>query len=669
MIYCTIMKQRKILITSALPYANGPLHLGHMVEHIQTDIWARFQNLIGNDCIAICGDDAHGTPIMLKAEQLGMSPEALIAEVKADHEEDFESFSIHYSNYHSTHSPENQSLLNLIFSRLKENGDIVKRTISQAYDPLKNIFLPDRYVKGSCPKCKAPDQYGDSCESCGATYAPIDLIDPVSAISGATPIQKESEHYFFDLPKYQEQLKAWVCNEHCQPEIANKLNEWFDQGLVQWDITRDAPYFGFEIPDAPGKYFYVWLDAPIGYMASLKNYCDKNPHVSFEDYFGPDSEAELYHFIGKDIVYFHALFWPAMLKGANFRLPTGIHAHGFLTINGAKMSKSRGTFITAKQYLEHLQPEYLRYYFAAKLSAHIDDIDLNLEDFQQRVNSDLVGKVINIASRCSGFIRKNFNNQLTADCLDQALFDEFAKAGDDIKQDYEDRQYARAVRRIMELADRANQYIDSEKPWKMIKDESQIERVQAVCSMGINLFRTLMIYLKPIMPITAQGVEEFLNIPELVWNDSQTALLNHTINDYQPLLQRITTEQIEGLIMPEPVVVEAEVDTTISIDEFNKVDLRIAKIIKAETVDGADKLLKIQCDLGGETRQVFSGIRNAYAPEDLEGRLAVIVANLKPRKMRFGVSEGMLIMAGSENGDKLLLIEPDQGAEPGMQVK
>lgn len=666
------MTQRKILATSALPYANGPLHLGHMVEHIQTDIWVRFQNHIGNQCIAICGDDAHGTPIMLKAEQMGMAPEALIAEVKEDHEKDFKAFAVEYSNFHSTHSPENQELLNLIYSRLQANGDIVKRTISQAYDPVKNIFLPDRYVKGTCPSCKTPDQYGDSCEACGATYAPIDLIDPVSAISGATPVQKETEHYFFDLPKYQAQLKEWVSGEQCQDEITNKLNEWFDNGLVQWDITRDAPYFGFEIPDAPGKYFYVWLDAPIGYMASFKNYCDNNPDVAFDDYWGPDSTAELYHFIGKDIVYFHALFWPAMLKGANFRLPTAIHAHGFLTINGLKMSKSRGTFITAKHYLEHLPAEYLRYYFAAKLSAHIDDIDLNFSDFLQRVNADLVGKVVNIASRCAGFLKKNFANTLASELYDEELFNHFKAQGDDIKLNYEQRNTARAVRQIMDLADRANQFIDSEKPWQLIKDESQEAKVHQVCSLGINLFRTLIIYLKPILPTTAAEVETFLNCQPLIWQDSETPLLDHQIQDYQPLLQRIEQKSIDALLSSHTIDEEPEVvhsPSTITFDEFEKIDLRIAKIIKAEQVDGAKKLLKLQCDIGGETRQIFSGIKSAYAPEDLIGRLAVVVANLKPRKMRFGVSEGMVIMAVSENGEQLLLIEPDQGATPGMRVK
>jgi methionyl-tRNA synthetase len=544
------MTQRRILVTSALPYANGPLHLGHMVEHIQTDIWTRFQTLQGNHCLALCGDDAHGTPIMLKAEHLGKDPETLIAEVKADHEDDFAAFSIHYDTYHTTHSPENQALIELIFSRLQQNGDILTKTIHQAYDPIKNIFLPDRYVKGTCPKCDTDDQYGDNCENCGATYTPTDLVNPVSALSGATPVEKESEHYFFNLPKYQAQLEQWIQLGTCQAEVANKLIEWFEQGLTPWDISRDAPYFGFKIPGTDEKYFYVWLDAPIGYLASLKLHCAQHNEIKFEDYWHNTEAAEkteVYHFIGKDIIYFHGLFWPAVLSGANFRLPNGLFVHGFLTVNGTKMSKSRGTFITAKEYLAHLPAEFLRYYFAAKLSPSIDDIDLNFTDFQQRINADLVGKLVNIASRCASFLRKHFNNTLASE-LDTPLLQNISEQGDTINTCYENRDYARAIRHIMALADQANQYIDTEKPWQKIKDPSQFMHVHQVCSVGINAFRILMIYLKPILPVTASKVEAFLNCPAFTWQDSQTVLLDHTINDYQPLLERIKNEAIDALL-------------------------------------------------------------------------------------------------------------------------
>lgn len=539
---------RKILITSALPYANGPLHLGHMVEHIQTDIWARFQKMRGHECHAICADDAHGTPIMLKAQQMGISPEALIADVKADHEQDFARFGIAYDNYHSTHSEENKALSALIYQRLSERGDIITKTVSQAFDPEKNMFLPDRYVKGDCPKCGAADQYGDNCEVCGSTYLPTELKNPYSVISGATPIQKESEHYFFNLPNYSDELKAWTRGGHLQAEVANKLDEWFEAGLQPWDISRDEPYFGFEIPDHPGKYFYVWLDAPIGYMASFKNYCDKRDDVDFDAYWSVDSDAELYHNIGKDIIYFHALFWPAMLHGANFRRPSAIFSHGFLTVNGQKMSKSRGTFIQAKTFAEHLNPEYLRYYFAAKLNSKIEDIDLSFEDFIARINSDLVGKVVNIASRCAGFISKKFDGQL-ADRLDNpALFQSFVEQGDAIAKAYEDRDYARAMRDIMELADKANQYIDEKKPWVMAKDEAQLADVQVVCTMGLNLFRSLLIYLKPVLPFMSEAVESFFNIDPLSWTDSQTPLLKHQINRFKPLMMRVEQDKVAAMI-------------------------------------------------------------------------------------------------------------------------
>lgn len=539
---------RKILITSALPYANGPLHLGHMVEHIQTDIWARFQTMRGHECYAICADDAHGTPIMLKAEQMGITPEELIADVKQDHEQDFKTFGIAYDNYHSTHSDENRELSTLIYQRLSARGDIITRTVSQAFDPERNMFLPDRYVKGDCPKCDASDQYGDNCEVCGGTYLPTELKNPYSVISGATPIQKESEHYFFNLPAYAESLKAWTRSGHLQEEVANKLDEWFEVGLQPWDISRDEPYFGFEIPDHPGKYFYVWLDAPIGYMASFKNYCDKNDNLNFEDFWGPESDAELYHNIGKDIIYFHALFWPAMLHGSDFRRPSAIFSHGFLTVDGQKMSKSRGTFIQAKTFAKHLNPEYLRYYFAAKLNSKIEDIDLSFDDFIARINSDLVGKVVNIASRSAGFISKKFNGRL-ADSLDnEALFEDFAKQGDTIANAYEARDYSRAMREIMELADKANQYIDEKKPWIMAKDEAQLAQVQGVCTMGLNLFRSLIIYLKPVLPFMSDAVERFLNIEKLNWQDSLTPLLDHDINKFKPLMTRVEQSKIDDML-------------------------------------------------------------------------------------------------------------------------
>lgn len=538
---------RSLLVTSALPYANGPIHLGHLVEHIQTDIWVRTHRMLGHECISICGDDAHGTPIMLKAELLGITPEELTRQIKISHEADFEAFGIKYDTYHTTHSAENKVLAEEIYTRLKARGDIIKKTILQAFDPIKSLFLPDRYVKGTCPKCKTPDQYGDNCEACGATYAPTDLIDPVSALSGATPIEKESEHYFFDLPRYGELLKAWTRQGHLQTEVANKLDEWFTAGLMPWDISRDAPYFGFQIPDAPNKYFYVWLDAPIGYMASCKKFCDTH-NRSFDEFWAPTSQTELYHFVGKDIVYFHALFWPAMLAGSEHRLPTAIFTHGFLTVNGQKMSKSRGTFIEAATFLEHLNPEYLRYYFAAKLNGRIEDIDLNFSDFLNRINADLIGKVVNIASRCAGFINKQFQNQL-ADTLDQpALYQDILNARESIIEAYVERDYARAIRQIMEESARVNQYIDAEKPWILAKDPTQHEKVQLVCTMGLNLFRILMTYLKPVLPDMAEKAELFLNAEPFTWQTIDTPLLNHTINPFTPLMMRVEQAKIDDML-------------------------------------------------------------------------------------------------------------------------
>lgn len=678
---------RKILVTSALPYANGSLHLGHMLEHIQTDIWVRALKMMGHQCISVCGDDAHGTPIMLKAQSLGITPEELIEKMQKCHEEDFKGFLVNYDQYHTTHSKENKQLSSEIYLSLKERGDISQKTIKQAFDPEKQMFLPDRFVKGQCPKCNADDQYGDNCEACGATYSPTELINPRSAISGAPPIEKESLHFFFNLPNHKDMLEKWLQSESLQTEVSNKLQEWFEQGLREWDISRDAPYFGFEIPGEKDKYFYVWLDAPIGYMASFKKYCDLNSDVSFDEFWRDDKTTELYHIIGKDIIYFHALFWPAMLEGANYRKPTGIFAHGFLTVNGQKMSKSRGTFITAKSYLKHLHPEYIRYYFAAKLNERIEDIDLNFEDFTNRINADLVGKVVNIASRCAGFVTKRFDATLSKQLDNLELIEQFQAEGELIAACFENREFSKAVRLIMKLADLANQYIDAKKPWQMIKDEALLEQTHIVCSTGLNLFRLLTLYLKPILPELSNNSETFLNIDPMMWSDKNTTLTEHAINKFKPLMQRIEAKQIEAVIQ-DNIQVEAKVETKaktkkpsaakndpypsiadeIEIDDFTKLDLRIAKIIKAEHVEGADKLLRLQLDLGFEQRQVFAGIKSAYKPEDLVDKITVMVANLKPRKMRFGMSEGMVLAAGP-GGDELWILSPDQGAKIGMRVK
>ncbi len=671
------MSDRKLLVTSALPYANGPIHLGHLVEYIQTDIWTRFQKQQGHECYFVCADDTHGTPIMLKAGAEGITPEELIASVQKQHLADFTDFGIIFDNYHSTHSQENKTLSALIYQRLKEAGHIDSAEISQAYDPVKKMFLPDRFIKGQCPKCKAPDQYGDSCEVCGATYSPTELINAVSVISGEKPIEKKSLHYFFKLTDFTDMLKEWTTAGHLQPEVTNKLSEWFEHGLQKWDISRDAPYFGFEIPDTPGKYFYVWLDAPIGYMASFKNLCDKT-NLDFDEFWGKHSNTELYHFIGKDIIYFHALFWPAVLSGAGFRTPTAIFAHGFLTVNGEKMSKSRGTFIKARTYLEHLNPEYLRYYFAAKLNAGVDDIDLSFDDFTQRVNSDLVGKVVNIASRCSGFIKKRFAGKLSSKCSEPELFQEFITANQNIATLYEQREFGKAMREIMALADKANQYIDEKKPWLIAKQVNKDTELHEVCSMGINLFRVLITYLKPVLPMLSQNAENFLNIDDQAWPTEQTLpLLDHSIKPFKPLMTRVEKEKIEAVIEASKEDLTKEqteikkfepIADTIEFEDFAKIDLRIAKIIKAEQVEGADKLLQLTVDIGDETRNIFAGIKSAYAPEDLEGRMTVVVANLKPRKMRFGVSEGMVLAAGP-GGKDLWILSPDDGAQAGMKVK
>jgi methionyl-tRNA synthetase len=663
---------RKILVTSALPYANGSLHLGHLLEAIQTDIWVRFQKSRGHQCTYVCADDAHGTAIMLTAEQNSISPEQQIAVIQAEHEKDFERFLIGFDNYHSTHSEENKYYSETIYNRLQANGHINSREITQLYDPEKQLFLADRYIKGTCPKCKTDDQYGDNCEACGATYSPADLINPKSAISGATPIEKQSTHYFFALPAFEDLLKQWTRSGRLQSQIANKLGEWLESGLQEWDISRDAPYFGFEIPGAPGKYFYVWLDAPIGYMASFKQYTDRTD-LEFDDYWRPDSTAELYHFIGKDIINFHGLFWPAMLDSAGYRKPTAIYAHGFLTVNGKKMSKSRGTFIKAQTYLDHLDAEYLRYYYAAKLSASVDDIDLNFEDFIQRVNSDLVGKVVNIASRSAKFITKGSDGVMSGSLANTGLWQQAVDKSQDIASYYEQREFSKAIREIMALADATNEYFDSQEPWKLAKEPGKEQQVIDVASLCINVFRLIMLYLKPVLPITAAKAETFLNT-ELVWQDDLQPLLNHTINKFKPLMTRVDKDKVETMIeaskeTQKKLPNKKQESATIAFEDFAKVDLRIAEIVSAEHVEGADKLLRLTLSLGEDgTRQVFAGIKSAYSPEELLGKLTVMVVNLEPRKMRFGISEGMVLAAGP-GGEQIWLLEPHDGAKPGMKVK
>lgn len=674
--------KRKILVTSALIYANGTPHLGHLVGTIQSDIWVRFQKMQGHDCIFICGSDSHGTPIMIQAEKMGLSPEALITQMHRAQAQDFADFQIDFDNYYATNSPENKELVELIFKRHVDKGNVTKRVIKQLFDPVKNIFLPDRYIKGECPNCGSKDQYGDNCEVCGATYLPTDLKNPYSTLSGAKPIEKESEHYFLKLQNYEDFLKQWTSRGHLQDQVTNKLDEWFKAGLKEWDISRDAPYFGFLIPGEKKKYFYVWLDAPVGYMASFKNLCERRKELNFSEYWNAESDVELYHFIGKDIIYFHALFWPALLHGANFRTPSAIFVNGFLTVEGQKMSKSRRTFIKARTYLNFLHPEYLRYYFAAKLNDRIEDLDINFDDFIQRINADLVGKFINIASRCASFLNRDFHGKLSAQCHDLALYQLFAQAGNAIGENWNNMEFSHAIRQIMTLADRANQYIDEKKPWALMKEKTaQKQDVQDICTMGINLFRVLMIYLKPVLPQTAKQVESFLNIPPLKWDDKDKPLLNHSIQEFKPLINRIDPKQIEAMKMATQEEIEKSADSNeqktattettkkiISIDDFNKIDLRIAKIIEAQEVEGADKLLRLKVDLGDETRQVFAGIKSAYKPEELIGRHVVVVANLAARKMRFGDSEGMVLAAGP-GGKDLWLVSPDPGAESGMKVK
>ena len=686
---------RKILVTSALPYANGSIHLGHMVEHIQTDIWVRFQKLRGHDCRYCCADDTHGTPVMLAAQKLGVQPEDMIARVREEHLADFSGFLIGYDNYYSTHSTENKEFSEKIYLALKANGKIESRTIEQLFDPEKQMFLPDRFVKGECPKCHAADQYGDNCEVCGTTYSPTELIKPYSAVSGATPVLKESEHFFFKLGECADYLKQWTSGSttlsdgrvqpHLQPEALNKMNEWLgkdgETALSDWDISRDAPYFGFEIPGAPGKYFYVWLDAPVGYMASFKNLCSRIG-IEFDDYFRADSDTEMYHFIGKDILYFHALFWPAMLHFSGHRAPTGVFAHGFLTVDGQKMSKSRGTFITAKSYLEQkLNPEWMRYYIAAKLNSKIEDIDLNLQDFISRVNSDLVGKYVNIAARASGFIAKRFEGSLK-DVSGSALLKKLAAESETIAAAYEEREYARALRDIMALADAVNEYTDANKPWELAKQAGQEARLHEVCSELINAFAVLSVYLAPVLPRVAEQAAAFLNLPALSWDmAAQTLPAGHAINQYEHLMQRVEQTQVDNLIEANKQSIQAaaapeqaesqyeKVAEQASFDDFVKIDMRVAKVLNCEAVEGSTKLLKFDLDFGFEKRVIFSGIAASYPnPSELNGRMVIAVANFAPRKMaKFGVSEGMILSAATADG-KLKLLDVDAGAQPGDKV-
>ena len=681
---------RKILVTSALPYANGSIHLGHMVEHIQTDVWVRFQKLRGHECYYCCADDTHGTPVMLAAQKQGIAPEDMIAKVREEHLADFTGFHIGYDNYYSTHSPENKQFSQDIYRALKANGKIESRVIEQLFDPEKQMFLPDRFVKGECPKCHAQDQYGDNCEVCGTTYSPTELINPYSAVSGAKPELRESEHFFFKLGECADFLKAWTSGNnphdgkpHLQAEALNKMKEWLGEGeettLSDWDISRDAPYFGFEIPDAPGKYFYVWLDAPVGYMASFKNLCDRIG-IDFDEYFKADSQTEMYHFIGKDILYFHALFWPAMLHFSGHRAPTGVYAHGFLTVDGQKMSKSRGTFITAKSYLEQgLNPEWMRYYIAAKLNSKIEDIDLNLQDFISRVNSDLVGKYVNIAARASGFIAKRFEGRLK-DVSGSALLAKLAAESDTIAEQYENREYARALRDIMALADAVNEYVDANKPWELAKQEGQDERLHEVCSELINAFTMLTAYLAPVLPQTAANAARFLNLDAITWANTRETLGEHAINKYEHLMQRVEQKQVDDLIeankqsiQTTPAPVEdskyEKVAEQASFDDFMKIDMRVAKVLNCEAVEGSTKLLKFDLDFGFEKRIIFSGIAASYPnPAELNGRMVIAVANFAPRKMaKFGVSEGMILSAATAEG-KLKLLDVDAGAQPGDKV-
>ncbi|MEJ2602468.1 MAG: methionine--tRNA ligase [Gammaproteobacteria bacterium] len=668
-------QRRKILVTSALPYANGSIHLGHLVEYLQTDIWVRFQKARGHECRYVCATDAHGTPTMIRARRDGITPEALIERMTAEHARDFADFQIEFDNYYSTHSPENEAIVTGIYERLNEAGYIYTEVINQAYDEKEGMFLPDRFVRGDCPVCGAEDQHGDNCEVCGSTYTPRDLANPVSVLSGTPPVYRDSEHYFFRLSSLEDYLRGWMKSAQLDPGVVRKLEEWFEKGLQDWDISRDAPYFGFRIPGTDDKYFYVWLDAPVGYMASFRNLADREG-LDFDAWWKAGADGELYHFIGKDIVYFHALFWPAVLHASGYRVPDGVFAHGFLTVNGEKMSKSRGTFVNGRTYLDHLAPEYLRYYYAAKLGPGTDDIDLSLDDFVARVNADLVGKLVNIASRCSGFITRHFGGELAEEMPDRNLYREFVAAGDEIAAHYEGREFGRAMRSIMALADRANQYIDNHKPWVLAKDESRREEVQGICTEGLNLFRVLMIWLVPVLPDLAARAAAQFGESRWRWEDAARPALGRRIERYEPLITRIDPKQVEAMIEDSRDTGEKkaagspakERTDEITIDDFMKVDLRVARILGAERVEGADKLLRLTLDTGDGERTVFAGIKSAYEPAAIEGRLVVVVANLRPRKMRFGTSEGMVLAAGPGGAD-IFLLSPDDGAEPGMRVK
>ncbi|HED13305.1 MAG TPA: methionine--tRNA ligase [Gammaproteobacteria bacterium] len=683
-------RPRRILVTSALPYANGPIHIGHLVEYIQTDIWTRFQRQRGHECYYVCADDAHGTAIMLRAKNEGISSEQLIERVMNEHQEDFATFGIHFDHYYSTHSPENRKFSEGIYLALKDRGHIGKRRIEQAYDAKEEMFLPDRFIKGECPKCGTVDQYGDNCEACGATYSPTDLKNPVSTISGTTPITRSTTQIYFKVIDFEQPLRDWMATAGLQPQARNKLSEWLDGGLRDWDISRDAPYFGFAIPGEEDKFFYVWLDAPIGYMASFDHYC-QSKDLHFDDFWSPDTTTELYHFIGKDILNFHGLFWPAMLHGAGYRMPTSLCVHGFLTVNGQKMSKSRGTFIMANTFSKHLSPQYLRYYFAAKLNHHIEDLDLNFADFKQRVNSDLVGKVVNIASRCAGFINKRFDGRLATQLQEPQRYQSFVATADEIAACYEKRDFNRAMRKIMALADQANQYVDARKPWEAAKLPDHDADLHETCTMGLNFFLALMTWLTPVVPELSEKTTKLFNIDSLTttpsWDRCQYPLLGQQIKPFKHFIKRIETHQIDAIIedstqsLNKNTMSPSQTSTTIrtspapatdreyiGIDDFSKVDLRVAKIVNACTVEGADKLLQLTLDIGTETRQVFAGIKSAYEVESLVGRMTVMVANLAPRTMRFGVSEGMLLAAGP-GGSEIFLLSPDDGAKPGMRVK
>ena len=665
---------RRILVTSALLNANGAIHLGHLFEHIQTDIWARFQRMMGNESYYVCADDAHGTATMLAAEQSGTTAEAMIESLRQEHAEDFRRFHVDHDNYYSTHSPENERLTRTMYERLAGDGRTYTADVQQLYDPERKLFLADRFVKGTCPRCGADDQYGDNCQECGATYDATELGNPRSTLSDSTPEQRSSDHYFFDLAQFTDFLREWTASDAVQPEVANKLGEWLTGGLKAWDISRDGPYFGFTIPGTEGKYFYVWFDAPIGYMASFENLCNRTEGLDPDDFWHPGSDNEVHHFIGKDIINFHCLFWPAVLQGAGYRTPTKVHTHGFITVDGAKMSKSRGTFINASTYLEHLDPEHLRYYFATKLSANTDDVDIQLDDFVQRVNSDLVGKVVNIASRCAGFIHRGFAGMLAEDVHNEDLWATVSDARHELAELYERGDVGRAVRQVTALADRANQYIAEREPWKHVNDPDRRDEVHGVCSLGINVFRALVIYLKPILPAMAAKAEAFLKVAPLAWDDAGTPLVSHEIDRFKPLFTRIDRKDVDKVVAATAAEAETESEHAaeegspeIGIDEFAKIDLRVAKVLDANFVDGADKLLELRLDLGDSQRTVFAGVREAYDPATLVGRLVVVVANLAPRKMRFGTSEGMVLAAGPGGAD-IFLLSPHEGAEPGMRV-